>query len=88
MEQPLFPSPKKKPGEYRIVVDYRAVNAATVTDAHQLPRIDDIIQHQGRFRLWSVLDMKDGYHEVPLRKEDPHITCISTPHGTKSGPCW
>ena len=27
--------------------------------------------------------MKDGYHQVPLRKEDRHITCMTTPRGTK-----
>ena len=30
---PYFPVPKKKPGEYRLVVDYRLWNEATVTDA-------------------------------------------------------
>jgi hypothetical protein len=80
---PSFPVPKKKPGDYRLVVDYRAVNAATITDAHPVPRIDDILQQQGKFRIWSVLDMKDGYHQVPLRKEERHITCMSTQQGTK-----
>ncbi len=27
--------------------------------------------------------MKDGYHQVPLKKEDRHITCMSTLRGTK-----
>ena len=80
---PSFPVPKKKPGEYRFVVDYRAVNDATVTDAHPLPRIEDLLQKQGQYRVWTVLDMKDGYHQVPLKKEHRHITCMSTPQGTK-----
>ena len=80
---PSFPVPKKRPGEYRLVVDYRALNSATVNDAHPLPRIEDILLAQGKYRMWSVLDMKDGYHQVPLRKEDRHLTCMSTPHGTK-----
>ena len=80
---PSFPVPKKRPGEYRLVVDYRALNAATVTDAHPLPRIEDILQRQGRYKMCSVLDMKDGYHQVPMRKSDRHLTCMSTPHGTK-----
>ena len=59
---PSFPVPKKKPGEIRVVVDYREVNDATITDAHPLPRIADILTRQGKYRIWSVLDMKDGYH--------------------------
>lgn len=64
---PSFPVPKKKPGQWWLVVDYRALNEATVTDAHPLPRIGDILQRQGKYKIWSVLDMKDGYHQVPLK---------------------
>ena len=80
---PAFPVPKKQPGTYRLVVDYRAVNDATITDAHPLPRIEDILQKQGMCKIWSVLDMREGYHQIPLKKEDRHITCMSTPRGTK-----
>ena len=27
--------------------------------------------------------MKDGFHQVPLKKEHRHLTCMSTPRGTK-----
>ena len=79
---PAFPVPKKRPGEYRLVVDYRALNDATIADAHPLPRIEDILQRQSKHVVWTVLDMKDGYHQVPLRKEDRHVTSMSTPNGT------
>ena len=79
---PSFPVPKKSPGAYRLVVDFRALNEATVTDAHPLPRIEDLLQKQGQYRIWSVLDMKDGYHQVPLKNEHRHLTCMSTPRGT------
>ena len=79
---PSFPVPKKRPGDYRLVVDFRALNEATETDAHPLPRIEEILQRQGRFKMWSVLDMKDGYHQVPPKKEHRDLTCMSTPRGT------
>ena len=79
---PSFPVPKKKPGTYRLVVDFRKLNDATIVDSHPLPRIGDILQWQGRFKIWSVLDMKDGYHQVPLKKEHRNLTCMSTPKGT------
>ena len=63
-------------------MDYRAVNDATINDGHPLPRIEDILQRQGKYKLWSVLDMKDGYHQVPLKKEHRHITCMTTPLGS------
>ena len=64
-----------------MVVDYRAVNDATITDAHPLPRIEDILQRQGKYKMWTVLDMKEGYHQVPLKPEHRHITCMSPPKG-------
>ena len=35
---PAFPVHKKRPGEYRLVVDYRALKDAPVTDAHPTPQ--------------------------------------------------
>ena len=42
MEQPMFVVAKKG-GKWRVVVDFRALNDATIQDAHQLPRIEDIL---------------------------------------------
>ena len=78
---PAFPVAKKEPGKYRLVVDYRALNEASVPDSNPLPRIDHILQNQGKFQMWSVLDMKDGYHQVPLKEEHRDYTCMSTPLG-------
>ena len=78
---PSFPVPKKKPGTYRLVVDFRRLNEATIEDSHPLPRIGDILQRQGQYRIWSVLDMKDGYHQVPLKQEHRNLTCMTTPRG-------
>ena len=78
---PSFPVPKKKPGEYRLVVDFRRLNDATIVDSHPLPRIGDILQRQGKFQIWSVMDMKDGYHQIPLKEAHRHLTCMSTPRG-------
>ena len=57
-----FPVPKKKPGEYRLVEDFRDENNATEDDGHPLTRIDAILQRQGSYKIWSTLDLKDGYH--------------------------
>jgi hypothetical protein len=79
---PSFPVPKKAPGKYRLVQDLRPQNLATVKDGHPLPQIAHILQRQGQFKIWTVLDLTDGYHQMPLKKEHRHITCMSTPRGT------
>ena len=68
---PSFPVPKKNPGEYRLVEDFRAVNENTEDDAHPLPRIDEMVQRQSEYSMWSSLDCKDGYHQMPLKKRAP-----------------
>ena len=39
---------------------FLALNDATVTDAHLMLLIQPIFNKQGKRRVWSVLDMKDG----------------------------
>ena len=78
---PSFPVPKKKPGEYRLVVDFRRLNDATITYSHLRSRIGDIIQRQGCYRIWGVLEMKNGYHQVHLKLAQGEFSCMSTHRG-------
>ena len=78
---PAFPVPKKVPGSYRLVQDLRPENAATIKDGHPLPRIGEMLHRQGKNRIWTVLDLVDGFHQMPMKKEDRPITCMSTPRG-------
>ena len=48
---PAFPVPKKKKGSWRLVIDYRKLNDATVVDGHPLPRIEDILLRQGKYKI-------------------------------------
>jgi len=63
------------------VVDFRRLNDATIEDSHPLPRIGDILQRQGQYKIWSVLDMKDGFHQIPVKNEHKPLTAMSTPLG-------
>jgi hypothetical protein len=80
---PAFPVPKKEPGTWRLVIDYRVVNEATITDAYPTPLIEEILIRQGQFKIWSVLDMKNGFHQIPLSPDSRPITAMSTPIGPR-----
>ena len=77
---PSFPVQKAN-GKYRLVQDFRPLNAVTEKDGHPLPRIIDSLHRQGQFKNWSKMDLVDGYHQMPLRKEHQHFTCSTTPLG-------
>ena len=52
---------KKKSGEYRFRVDYRALNAVTRKDVFQMPRIDDMLDQLGGKKIFTTLDARSGY---------------------------
>jgi len=59
----------KTGGKWRGVVDFRALNEATVTDAHPFPRIEDMLVNFGRKAIFNVMDLNDAFHQVPLLKD-------------------
>ena len=73
--------PKKTTGDWRLVVDYRGMNAVTLHDAYELPLISDMLQKQSTKRMFGVLDMKKGCHQMPIPLNIRRCTAMSTQHG-------
>ena len=78
---PAFILPKKEKGEWRLVVDYRGLNEQTEHDSYSLPLIDTMLQKQQKKRIFRVLDLKRGYHQMPLHLDSRPCTAMSTPLG-------
>nr|CAI5836698.1 unnamed protein product [Callosobruchus analis] len=72
---------KKKTGEMRMCVDYRALNAKTVKDCYPLPRIDDHLERLRGCQYFTSLDMASGYHQIPMAKDAVNKTAFITPDG-------
>ena len=83
-----FTVPKPPPADqssidaWHLVVNYRSLNAATVSDAHPLPYIEEEMPKRAKGKLFTVLDLRHGFHPMPLRKEDRHLTAMCAPCGT------
>jgi hypothetical protein len=69
---------KKIPGEWRMYIDYRALNAKTIKNAYPLPRIQDCIDKLGRATKLSCIDLLSGYWQLGMNKYDVHKTAFNT----------
>ena len=70
----------KKDGTVRVCGDYRALNGITRSDCFTLPRIDYIKSHI-RGKVFTTLDLKDGFFQVPMHKDSISKTAIYTEFG-------
>ena len=77
----LVPKPNRPDDPYRPVIDVRAPNAAAEIDSYTIPLIDDLITRQGQKHIWSKLDLKDAFSQIPLASEARPIFKITTPLG-------
>ena len=72
---------RKKTGEIRLCCDYRRLNEITKKDGFPLPRIDEVVDSLKGCKYFSLIDMASGYSQVPVAKEDRHLTAFVVPHG-------
>ena len=78
---PAFIVPKEEKGEWRLVVDCRGLNEQTEHDLYSLPLIDTILQKQQNKRIFTVLDLKHGYHQMPPQPDSRLCTAMLAPLG-------
>lgn len=75
----LIPKPD---GKVRLCIDYRKLNSQTVQDTYPLPRIDDLLNEAKPTPYMSTIDLRSGYHQVKVAKEDQDKTAFICPFGT------
>ena len=70
-----------KPEKLRICIDPRDLNKAIKRPKYQIPTLDDILPQLAKARVYTVVDAKDGFHQVQLDKPSSYLTTFWTPFG-------
>jgi hypothetical protein len=73
---PLLLVPKKDQ-TWRVVLDYRRLNLVTKMDRHPLPLIQDIFDQLGGATIFTTLDLKQGYHQLPVHPNSIEKTAFA-----------
>jgi len=77
---PVLFVPKPR-GKWRMCVDYRALNKATIKNNYPLPRIEDCLESFRGARIFSKLDLTSGFWQILVRSQDVPKTAFNTRHG-------
>ena len=71
----------KKPGKLRVCIDPQELNKAIRRPKYQMPTLEEILPNLAKARIFTVLDAKDGFHQVKLDQQSSALTTFWTPYG-------
>jgi len=68
----------KPHGSLRISVDYRNHNKLTILNKDPLPLMEELRDRVAGAKVFTKLDLRDGYHLIRMRKGDANKTSLRT----------
>lgn len=82
---PIWVVPKKPDAsgiaKFRVVVDFRNLNAKTIDQRWPLPNITDLLDKLGKCQYFTTLDLASGFHQIQMEEKDIEKTAFSTENG-------
>ena len=63
------------------MVDFKWLNSQCEDDAYPLPRTEDLLVRQSRASCFTVMDIKDAFHQMPIHPDIRGFTGTVSPIG-------
>jgi hypothetical protein len=60
---------RKKDGLWRLIIDYRQSNKATIKNQYPLPRINNVFDQMKGTTVFSRIELRSGYHQLRIKEE-------------------
>ena len=71
----------KADGGLRFCIDYRWLNKRTIKNRYPLPLPEEMFDRLGGAKVFSKIDLRSGYWQMPVRQEDIPKTAFKTRWG-------
>ena len=73
---------RKADRTWRPCGDFRRLNMVTVADSYPLPNMLNFASKAAGCTIFSKIDLRKGYHQIPVHPADIQKTAITTPFGS------
>lgn len=71
----------KKNGFYRMYIDYRLLNRKIIKDRFSVPLVEEKIDDLRGARIFSLIDLTNGFFHVSMTKKSIKYTSFVIPSG-------
>ena len=72
---------RKANGGLRLCIDYKNLNKYTKKVNYPLPHIDVLLDIIAGAKVYTALDLAQGYHQLRIKEDDQHKTAFVTQYG-------
>jgi len=72
---------KKRNGKMRLCIDLRPLNSRVEKQKFPFPNIEDCLSRLAGRSVFTLLDLKDGFHQIKVNKDSTKYFAFATPDG-------